>query len=159
MDDVVERAPAEDVGAGDVTTEATVPAGARARATITQKAPGAVYGLDVAEAVFRRLDTDVRAERLVEEGTWREEGGPVMRIEASARALLTGERTALNFLQRLSGVATAAARAARAAEGAGAAVLDTRKTTPGLRALEKEAVVTVGPPKHRAGLSDMTLIK
>ena len=159
MDDLVERALAEDVGAGDVTTEATVPAGARARATITQKAPGVVYGLDVAEAVFRRLDPEVRVERLVEEGAWRDAGGPVLRAEGSARALLTGERTALNFLQRLSGVATAAARAARAVEGTGAQVLDTRKTTPGLRALEKAAVAAGGAANHRAGLYDMVLIK
>src|SRR3954471_13212933 len=159
MDDLVERALAEDVGAGDVTTEATVPAGARARATITQKAPGVVYGLDVAEAVFRRLDGEVRVERLVGEGVWRDEGGPVLRAEGSARALLTGERTALNFLQRLSGVATAAARAARAVEGTGATVLDTRKTTPGLRALEKAAVAAGGAANHRAGLYDMVLIK
>jgi len=159
MDDLVERALAEDVGTGDVTTEATVPAGARARATITQKAPGVVYGLDVAEAVFRRLDPDVRIERLVDEGVWRDGGGPVLRVEGSARALLTGERTALNFLQRLSGVATAAARAARAVVGTGAQVLDTRKTTPGLRALEKAAVAAGGAANHRAGLYDMVLIK
>jgi nicotinate-nucleotide pyrophosphorylase (carboxylating) len=158
VDDLVERALAEDVGAGDVTTEATVPAEARARATITQKAPGVVYGLDLAEAVFRRLDPDVRMERLVEEGVWRD-GGPVLRAEGSARALLTGERTALNFLQRLSGVATAAAQAARAVEGTGATVLDTRKTTPGLRALEKAAVAAGGAANHRAGLYDMVLIK
>ena len=159
MDDLVARALAEDVGDGDVTTEATIPAGARARATITQKAPGAVYGLDVAEAVFRRLDPEVRAERLVDEGVWRDDGGPVLRVEGSARALLTGERTALNFLQRLSGVATAAARAARTVEGTGATVLDTRKTTPGLRALEKAAVAAGGAANHRAGLYDMVLIK
>lgn len=159
MDDLVERALAEDVGGGDVTTEATVPAGARARATITQKAPGVVYGLDLAEAVFRRLDPEVAVERLVEEGVWRQDGGPVLRAEGSARALLTGERTALNFLQRLSGVATAAARAARAVEGTGATVLDTRKTTPGLRALEKAAVAAGGAANHRAGLYDMVLIK
>src|SRR3954463_1179679 len=159
MEDLVERALAEDVGGVDVTTEATVPAEARARATIRQKAPGVVYGLEVAEAVFRRLDPDVSFERLVEEGVWRDEGGPVLRAEGSARALLTGERTALNFLQRLSGVATAAARAARAVEGTGATVLDTRKTTPGLRALEKEAVAAGGAANHRAGLYDMVLIK
>ena len=158
MHDVIAAALAEDVGGGDVTTEATVPAEAGARATITQKAPGVVYGLDVAEAVFRRLDPDVRVERLVEEGVWRD-GGPVLRAEGSARALLTGERTALNFLQRLSGVATAAAQAARAVAGTGATVLDTRKTTPGLRALEKAAVAAGGAANHRAGLHDMVLIK
>src|SRR5204863_2875216 len=112
-----------------------------------------------AEAVFRRLDPEVRAERLVDEGVWRDDGGPVLRVEGSARALLTGERTALNFLQRLSGVATAAARAARAVEGTGATVLDTRKTTPGLRALEKAAVAAGGAAQHPARAYDMGLIK
>jgi nicotinate-nucleotide pyrophosphorylase (carboxylating) len=159
MHDVIATALAEDVGSGDVTTEATVPAEARARATITQKAPGVVYGLAVAEEVFRRLDPGVRTERLAEEGVWHEPPTPVLRVEGSARALLTGERTALNFLQRLSGVATAAARAARAVAGTGATVLDTRKTTPGLRALEKQAVAAGGAANHRAGLYDMVLIK
>src|SRR3954451_1277244 len=105
MEDLVERALAEDVGGGGVSNPETVPAEARARATITQKAPGVVYGLEVAEAVFRRLDPGVVFERLVDEGGGRD-GGPLLRAEGSARALLTGERTALNFLQRLSGVAT-----------------------------------------------------
>jgi nicotinate-nucleotide pyrophosphorylase (carboxylating) len=159
MHDVIAAALSEDVGSGDVTTEATVPADARARATIIQKAPGVVYGLAVAEEVFRRLDPEVRVERLAEEGSWREPGAAVLRVEGSSRALLTGERTALNFLQRLSGVATAAARAARAVDGTGTTILDTRKTTPGLRALEKEAVAAGGAANHRAGLYDMVLIK
>ena len=147
------------MGPGDVTTEATVAPEARARARITQKAPGAIYGLDAAEAVFMQLDPEARSERLVEEGVWREEGGPVLTVEGRARALLTGERTALNFLAHLSGVATMAARAARAVEGTGAKVLDTRKTTPGLRALEKAAVAAGGACNHRAGLYDAILIK
>jgi nicotinate-nucleotide pyrophosphorylase (carboxylating) len=149
----------DDVGSGDVTTEATVAQAARARATITQKAPGTIFGLDAAEAVFVQLDPDARCERLVGEGLWREQGGPVMTIEGSARALLTGERTALNFLAHLSGVATIAARAVQAVEGTGATVLDTRKTTPGLRALEKAAVAAGGACNHRAGLYDAILIK
>jgi nicotinate-nucleotide pyrophosphorylase (carboxylating) len=149
----------EDVGAGDVTTRATVAAGARARASITQKAPGAIYGLDVAEMVFTRLDPRARVRRLVEEGLWREAGGGVLSVEGRAGALLTGERTALNFLAHLSGVATAAALAARAIAGTGARVLDTRKTTPGLRALEKAAVAAGGAVNHRAGLYDAILIK
>jgi nicotinate-nucleotide pyrophosphorylase (carboxylating) len=156
---LVERALAEDVGSGDVTTTATVAEGARARALITQKAPGAIYGLDACEAVFTTLDPDARVERLVSEGVWREDGGPVMSVDGRARALLTGERTALNFLAHLSGVATISARAARAVEGTGARVLDTRKTTPGLRALEKAAVAAGGASNHRVGLYDAILIK
>ena len=124
-----------------------------------QKAPGAIYGFDAAEAVFTQLDPDARCERLVEEGEWREEGGPVMTVEGQARALLTGERTALNFLAHLSGVATMAARAARAVQGTGAKVLDTRKTTPGMRTLEKAAVAAGGACNHRAGLYDAVLVK
>jgi len=149
----------EDVGSGDVTTDATVASDTRARARVVQKAPGVIYGLEVAEAVFMRLDPDARCERLVEEGLWREDGGPVMVVEGRARALLTGERTALNFLAHLSGVATMSARAARAVEGTSAKVLDTRKTTPGMRALEKAAVAAGGATNHRAGLYDAILIK
>jgi nicotinate-nucleotide pyrophosphorylase (carboxylating) len=156
---LVERALAEDVGAGDVTTLATVAADARAVASITQKAPGAIYGLDAAAAAFMALDPDAEVERLVEEGVWRGDGGPVMAIDANARALLTAERTALNFLAHLSGVATMAARAALAVAGTGATVLDTRKTTPGLRMLEKAAVAAGGASNHRAGLYDAILIK
>jgi nicotinate-nucleotide pyrophosphorylase (carboxylating) len=156
---LVRRALDEDVGAGDVTTEATVAAGARARATIFQKAPGAVYGLDAAEMAFSLLDPGARCERLVDEGVWNDEGPPVLAVEGSARALLTGERTALNFLGHLSGVATMAALAVRAVEGTGARVLDTRKTTPGLRALEKAAVAAGGARNHRAGLYDAILVK
>ncbi|HEX4281591.1 MAG TPA: carboxylating nicotinate-nucleotide diphosphorylase [Solirubrobacteraceae bacterium] len=155
------RALAEDVGDGDVTTAATVPADARARATISQKAPGVVYGVDVAIETFRTLDPEIVVERLVDEGTWRDRG-PVLALEGSARAILTGERTALNFLQRLSGVATMAARCVRAVsdlEPRPPAILDTRKTTPGLRALEKAAVAAGGATNHRAGLYDAILIK
>ena len=158
LDAIVRAALDEDVGAGDVTTAATVPPGARARARITQKAPGVVFGLAAAEAVFRALDAEVRIERHVAEGEWRE-GGRVLHLEARAAALLTAERTALNFLQRLSGVATLTARYVHAIEGTGARVLDTRKTTPGLRALEKAAVAAGGGTNHRAGLYDAILIK
>jgi nicotinate-nucleotide pyrophosphorylase (carboxylating) len=157
--DLVRRALDEDMGSGDVTTNATVEEGTRARALIVQQAPGAVYGLDAAQAAFALLDPGVRCERLVGEGVWREQGGPVLSVEGSARALLTAERTALNFLGHLSGVASMAARAVRAVEGTGARVLDTRKTTPGLRALEKAAVAAGGATNHRAGLYDAILIK
>jgi nicotinate-nucleotide pyrophosphorylase (carboxylating) len=157
--ELVRRALEEDVGSGDVTTQATVDRDRRARALITQKQPGVIYGLEPAETAFSLLDPDVRAERLAQEGVWREEGGPVLRLEGRARALLTAERTALNFLAHLSGVATMAARAARAVEGTGARVLDTRKTLPGLRRLEKQAVAAGGASNHRAGLYDAILIK
>jgi nicotinate-nucleotide pyrophosphorylase (carboxylating) len=157
--ELVRAALEEDVGSGDVTTLATVAADAQAIALITQKAPGAIYGLDVAEAVFRTLDPDARCERLVQEGVWREQGGPVLSISGLARALLTGERTALNFLTHLSGVATMAVRAAREVQGTGAKVLDTRKTIPGLRMLEKAAVAAGGASNHRVGLYDAILIK
>ncbi|MFZ1994151.1 MAG: carboxylating nicotinate-nucleotide diphosphorylase [Solirubrobacteraceae bacterium] len=156
--DLVARALAEDLGDGDVTTAATVPAQTRAQAVIGQKASGVIYGLDVAEQVFRSLDRDATFTRVVAEGVWRE-SGDVLQIEGRARALLSGERTALNFLQRLSGVATMAARAVQAIEGTGARILDTRKTTPGLRALEKAAVAAGGAANHRAGLYDAILIK
>jgi nicotinate-nucleotide pyrophosphorylase (carboxylating) len=156
--DMVARALAEDLGSGDVTTAATVPSAARARAVVRQKAPGVIYGLDVAEQVFRALDPEMVFTSEVAEGVWREHGD-VVRMEGSARALLSGERTALNFLQRLSGVATTAARAVQAIEGTGARILDTRKTTPGLRALEKAAVAAGGATNHRAGLYDAILIK
>ena len=155
---LVRRALEEDVGSGDITTQATVAPATRARAQITQKAPGVIYGLEAAERTFALLDPDVRIERLAPEGVWRE-GGPVMSVEGRAQALLTGERTALNFLAHLSGVATMAARAARAVAGTGTRVLDTRKTTPGLRALEKQAVAAGGASNHRAGLYDAILIK
>ena len=157
--ELVARALAEDVGTGDVTSQATVRAGTRAIATITQKAAGVVFGLDAAEATFRALDPDVRLERLSPEGRWREPPAPVLRATGDARALLGAERTALNFLARLSGVATLTARCVRAVEGTGAQILDTRKTTPGLRALEKAAVAAGGGVNHRAGLYDMVLIK
>jgi nicotinate-nucleotide pyrophosphorylase (carboxylating) len=155
--DLVDRALEEDVGSGDVTTEATVAAGARARARIVQKADGVIFGLDAAEAVFKRLDPGCSVAR-GPEGEWREAGAEVLTVEGRARALLTGERTALNFLQRLSGIATLTARAVRQAPG-GARILDTRKTTPGLRGLEKAAVVAGGGTNHRVGLFDAFLIK
>jgi len=156
--ELVERALAEDVGSGDLTTQATVPADAGARAVISQKAPGVAFGFEVAEAVFAQLDPQIEVTPLAPEGEWRE-SGEVLAVHGRARAILTGERTALNFLQRLSGVATLAARYVRAVEGTGAVVLDTRKTTPGLRALEKAAVAAGGATNHRAGLYDAILIK
>jgi nicotinate-nucleotide pyrophosphorylase (carboxylating) len=158
--ELIDRALAEDVGAGDVTTEATVAPDARARATVVQKAPGVISGLEVAAAVFTRLDPEARVE-LGPEGEWRDAGARVLVAEGSARALLTGERTALNVLGRLSGVATLTARVVRAVAeaGGGARILDTRKTTPGMRTLEKAAVRAGGGVNHRFGLWDAVLIK
>jgi nicotinate-nucleotide pyrophosphorylase (carboxylating) len=156
---LVRGALAEDIGGGDVTTAATVSPETRALARIGQKAPGTIFGLDVAETVFGELDPAAEFSRQVQEGVWREQGGPVLEVRAGAAALLSAERTALNFLAHLSGVATMAARAAREVEGTGARVLDTRKTTPGLRTLEKAAVAAGGGVNHRVGLFDAILIK
>jgi len=158
LTETVARALAEDVGQGDVTTTATVPESARAQALVSQKAPGVVFGLDAACETFRQLDPRMEIQRLTDEGRWREQGG-VLRVLGSARGILTAERTALNFLQRLSGVATLSARCVEAIEGTGARILDTRKTTPGLRMLEKAAVAAGGATNHRAGLHDAVLIK
>ena len=160
IEDLISRALAEDVGTGDLTTQAVVEPGRRARALIVQKAPGIVSGLDVAEAVFRRLDPEVRLERRRREGEWT--GEPpvdVLALEGDARALLTGERVALNFLGHLSGVATATAECVYEVRGTGVEVLDTRKTIPGLRLLEKQAVARGGGRNHRMGLFDAILVK
>jgi nicotinate-nucleotide pyrophosphorylase (carboxylating) len=156
--ELVARALAEDVGSGDLTTRAIVPADARARATITQKAPGVLFGLDAAGEAFRQSDAGVTLERLAPEGEWRE-GGDVLRLEGTAGGILAAERVALNLLGRLSGVATLTARYVQAVEGTAAGILDTRKTTPGLRALEKAAVAAGGGRNHRFGLFDAMLVK
>lgn len=159
LDALVRRALEEDIGSGDVTSAATVAFDARARALIVQKQPGVLYGMAAAATAFRLLDADSQVEQLAEEGVWREQRSPVMAVQGHTRALLGAERTALNFLAHLSGVATMAARAMRAVAGTSAEVLDTRKTTPGLRALEKEAVAAGGARNHRRGLYDAILIK
>ena len=156
---VVYAALAEDVGAGDVTTEATVDADASGEAELLLKEPGVVCGLDAAEAVFRALDEDIRFETLVDEGAVVEGVTVVARVAGLQRAILTGERTALNFLGRLSGIATLTRRYVDAVEGTGAAILDTRKTTPGLRVLEKHAVACGGGRNHRLALDDGVLVK
>ena len=158
LEQLVAGALAEDLGAGDLTTAAVVPEGGRARARIEQRSPGVLSGIDVAREAFRQLDAELRFEVLAQEGEWRE-GGDVATIEGRAAAILSCERTALNFLGRLSGVATMTARYVQAIEGTGARILDTRKTTPGLRALEKRAVVHGGGVSHRAGLYDAILVK
>jgi nicotinate-nucleotide pyrophosphorylase (carboxylating) len=159
MIELIDRALAEDVGEGDVTTTLLVPEDARGRAVLTQKAPGVLAGLRVCEAVFHRVDPSLRWHAHAGEGTWSEPGTRVAEVAGSSRSILTGERVALNFLQRLSGVATLTARYVKAVEGTGAAILDTRKTTPGLRVLEKQAVAAGGGVNHRFGLYDFVLVK
>jgi nicotinate-nucleotide pyrophosphorylase (carboxylating) len=160
VEELIERALAEDVGGGDVTTQGVVESGQRARAVIVQKAPGVLYGLDVAESVFRRLDPHVRVERRRPEGEWLDDPpAEVLVLEGEARALLTAERVALNFLCHLSGVATVTATCVRELRGSGVRVLDTRKTIPGLRRLEKQAVAAGGGRNHRLGLFDAILVK
>jgi len=157
--ELVAGALAEDVGSGDVTSEATVPAEARGRARIVQKQPGVVFGLGVVAETMRQCGVE-DVDNLVVEGQWRD-GVPADVLFASgpAAALLAAERTALNFLGHLSGVATLTARYVEAIAGTGAAILDTRKTTPGLRELEKAAVLAGGGRNHRMGLYDAVLIK
>ena len=159
LSETVARALAEDIGSGDVTSEATVPEGARGRARIVQKQPGVVFGLEAVGEAMRQCGVE-DVDNLVVEGQWREEvPAEVLLASGPARALLAAERTALNFLGHLSGVATLTARFVEAVAGTGAAILDTRKTTPGLRALEKAAVVAGGGRNHRLGLYDAILIK
>ena len=159
LNDLVARALAEDLGAGDVTAEAVIDQVAEARAEIIQKQPGVVFGLEAAAEVFRQAGAGA-LEAQAAEGEWRDRVPAIVATVAGpARALLAAERTALNFLCHLSGVATLTARFVEAAEGSGAKILDTRKTTPGLRALEKVAVRAGGGTNHRMGLDDAILIK
>src|SRR5919202_1260966 len=144
----------EDIGRGDVTTEATVSPMATATAEIRQKEAGVLCGLPLVDLVFSTLDSGVRVTPLADEGSWGDRRA-VARLEGPARVILTGERTALNFLQRLSGVATASRRAAELVAGTGVSVLDTRKTTPGHRVLEKYAVRIGGFRHQRPGLVEV----
>jgi nicotinate-nucleotide pyrophosphorylase (carboxylating) len=156
---LIDLALEEDRGAGDWTTRWTVPARAKVQAAITAKADGVIAGVALAAAVFLRLDPRIDFEVLAGDGVVVKPGDPVVRVLGPGRAILTGERTALNFLQRLSGVATQTRRFVDAVAGTGARILDTRKTTPAWRALEKAAVRAGGGDNHRAGLYDMILIK
>lgn len=158
LEEVLEIALREDVGAGDLTGRAVIPEGLSARARIEQREPGVLAGIDAAAQAFARLDPGVRFERLALAGAWREPG-PVATVVGNARAILAAERVALNLLGRLSGIATLTARFVRAVEGTGVRILDTRKTTPGLRRLEREAVRLGGGHNHRFALDDAILIK
>jgi nicotinate-nucleotide pyrophosphorylase (carboxylating) len=160
VDKAVAEGLAEDLGiGGDITTEATVPAGTRASAVIAARKPGTVAGVQLAAAAFKTIDPFVEFEAVVGDGDRVEAGGIIARVAGDARALLTAERTALNFLGRLSGIATLTARYVSAIAGTRARIVDTRKTTPGQRALEKFAVRCGGGVNHRFGLFDAVLIK
>jgi nicotinate-nucleotide pyrophosphorylase (carboxylating) len=161
---LVERAVAaaleEDLGAaGDLTTDGIVPAEATGEAAIVARQAGVIAGLDLAEAAFKTLDPEVRFVRVVQDGGLVDSGGTIARVAGKTRALLTAERTALNFLGRLSGIATLTAAYVKAVAGTGARIACTRKTTPGLRALEKYAVRAGGGVNHRFGLYDAVLVK
>jgi nicotinate-nucleotide pyrophosphorylase (carboxylating) len=157
--ELVRQALREDIGAGDATTLATVPAEAVAAAVMTAREPLVVCGLPLAEAVFKEVSGAIEIDRQAEEGQRAKRGESLMRLRGPTRALLTAERVALNFVQRLSGVATLTARFVEAVAGTKARILDTRKTTPGWRQLEKYAVTQGGGGNHRFGLYDRILIK
>jgi nicotinate-nucleotide pyrophosphorylase (carboxylating) len=160
VDKAVAEALAEDLGmGGDITTEATVPAGTRASGVIAARKAGTVAGVQLAAAAFKTIDPFVEFEVVAGDGDRVEAGGIIARVKGDARALLTAERTALNFLGRLSGIATLTARYVSAIAGTRARIVDTRKTTPGQRALEKFAVRCGGGVNHRFGLFDAVLIK
>ncbi len=160
IDRVVAAALAEDVGTGDATTAALVPEDARCRAQLLLEEPGVVCGVPVAAAVFRALDPSVRVEAALAEGSALADAPAVVaEVEGPARAVLTGERVALNLVARLSGIASLTRRFVEAAGDTGTKILDTRKTTPGLRALEKYAVRCGGGVNHRWGLDDAILVK
>lgn len=157
--DLIRRALEEDIGAGDVTTELTVPGRRKAAGGFFAREPLTVAGIELMQAVYDLAGGDVTVEILTPSGTDVAAGTCLARAEGNARRLLTCERTALNLLQRLCGVATLARRFARAVEGTGCQVLDTRKTTPGMRRLEKMAAACGGVVNHRMGLYDAVLIK
>jgi nicotinate-nucleotide pyrophosphorylase (carboxylating) len=156
---LIDLALAEDIGTGDVTSLYFVPEDRIARAFIVARSEGVVSGVEVAQAVFRAVDAALDVAVLIPDGSRVAAGAMVLRIEGPARSILTAERTALNFLQRLSGVASLARRYVEAVAGTGARILDTRKTTPGYRLLEKAAVVHGGGTNHRIGLYDRAMVK
>jgi nicotinate-nucleotide pyrophosphorylase (carboxylating) len=159
LDPLIREALAEDVGAGDVTTDATIPADMTCRGKIVCKQDGVVAGLTVAERVFQLLDERLQFDAKTQDGEKVQEDQIVARLFGPARAMLTAERVALNFLQHLSGIATMTGRYVKAVDGTKCKILDTRKTTPGLRGLEKYATRVGGAANHRFGLFDAVLIK
>lgn len=156
---LIRMALAEDIGTGDITSRLVVDAGARAEAQLVARRPGVLCGILVAASVFKAVDTRVRFQVLLQDGFRFRRGTVLAQVSGPARSLLAAERTALNFLQRMSGVATLTRRYVDAISGTGTVILDTRKTLPGWRALDKYAVSCGGGRNHRQGLYDMILIK
>ncbi len=156
---VIDYALNEDIGNGDITTNSLIPVGLQSRATMIAKSSGIIAGLQVAEYIFRCLDPDIHWKTFISDGDSIKEGELILEISGSYRALLTGERLALNFMQRLSGIATMTSKCVHELDGMTTQILDTRKTVPGLRILDKYAVLMGGGTNHRIGLYDMVLIK
>ena len=159
LERIVDTALEEDLGHGDITTQSLLPPNIQGAGVILVKEHGIVAGVEIASAIFKRLDQQVRVDVLSTDGIWVEPGTHICRIEGNLSAILAGERVALNFLQRLSGVATETAKFVEKVAGTKARIIDTRKTTPGLRLLEKYAVRVAGGFNHRFNLSDAILIK
>ncbi|HPT68707.1 MAG TPA: carboxylating nicotinate-nucleotide diphosphorylase [Syntrophomonas sp.] len=159
LDDLIRRSLEEDIGYGDITTMSVVPAGQNSEGLFIVKAEGVIAGLEVARTVFAQLDPEAVFTKLIEDGDWVTPGTVIARIRGRSRALLSGERTALNFLQRLSGIATQTHQLTGMVKDFSVQLLDTRKTTPGLRVLEKYAVAVGGGRNHRFGLYDGVMIK
>ncbi|GHC66461.1 carboxylating nicotinate-nucleotide diphosphorylase [Roseibacillus persicicus] len=156
---LIDLALAEDIGPGDVTSTYFVPADRRSRAYINAREDGVLAGTEVAAEVFRRVSDEIEVRVMLEDGSKVSHGALVIEVSGPSRAILTAERTALNFLQRLSGVATLTSRFVKAVSGTDARILDTRKTTPGWRLLEKAAVLAGGGTNHRMGLYDRAMVK
>lgn len=159
VNDLIDRAIQEDLSIGDATTDALVPPDLLATASLFAKAPGVLCGGEVAAAVFHRIDPDLDVEVALADGTTMERGSVILRVSGSAASMLKAERTAVNFLQHLSGIATATTTYVEAVRGLGAQIIDTRKTIPGLRSLQKYAVRCGGGHNHRQSLGDGVLIK
>lgn len=157
--DLIALALSEDIGPGDVTTKYFTDPDRRTQAQVVAREPCIIAGLDVAEEIFRRVDAELEITKLVEDGAQLRTGEIALKVRGSAASLLTAERTALNFLQRLSGVASLTGKFVAAVRGTSAKILDTRKTSPGMRGLEKAAVAAAGGLNHRLGLHDMVMVK
>lgn len=156
---LIELALNEDIGTGDVTSDYFIAADRRARAFVTVRSPGTISGVDLAAQVFAHVDSALEIECMIHDGSQVGKGAVLIRVEGNARSILTAERTALNFLQHLSGIATLTAAHVEQVRGTQARILDTRKTTPGYRHLEKLAVVHGGGTNHRIGLYDRAMVK